>query len=77
MVPTEAELTAQQAADMLNVSRPSLVGLLEAGEIDFGEVGTHRRVFAESLYAYKRRESIIQRDAGDELGALGQDMGLI
>ncbi|BCW85578.1 hypothetical protein NicSoilE8_32510 [Arthrobacter sp. NicSoilE8] len=77
VIPMNAELTTQQAADLLNVSRPYLVRLLESGQIEFRKVGTHRRVMAESLYDYKRRALVARKDAADELSALGQEMGLI
>lgn len=76
IVPAHAELTTQQAADLLNVSRPFLIGLLEAGEIDYRLVGRHRRVLAESLYQYMRDDDQRRRDAADELAALNQEMGL-
>ncbi|MDB1087243.1 helix-turn-helix domain-containing protein [Streptomyces sp. ACA25] len=77
IVPEHAELTTQQAADMLNVSRPFLIGLLEAGEIDYRKVGTHRRIKAQSLLEYQRHDDRKRREAADELTAVNQEMGLI
>jgi len=76
VVPADAELTTQQAADLLNVSRPFLIGLLDAGEIEYRKVGKHRRVRADSLLDYKRNDDQRRRKAADELTALGQEMGL-
>jgi excisionase family DNA binding protein len=75
VVPAHAELTSQQAADMLSVSRPFLIGLLNAGEIAYRKVGSHRRVKVAALLAYMREDDQRRRAAADELSALTQEMG--
>ena len=76
IIPVKAELTTQQAADFLNVSRPHLVSLLEAGDIAFHKTGTHRRIYASDLLAYRHKRDAASRNALDELAAQAQELGL-
>lgn len=76
VVPVRAELTTQEAAGMLNISRPSLIQLLEAGKIEYRRVGTHRRVRLESLMKYKRSAEAARRAALAELAAYDQELGI-
>lgn len=76
LVPAHSELTTQQGADLMNVSRPFLVRLLQAGDIEYRLVGTHRRIKAASLLDYLRRDDAQRRKAADELTVLTQGMGI-
>jgi excisionase family DNA binding protein len=69
-------LTTSEAADILMVSRPYVVKLLEQGEIDFHRVGTHRRIRASDLYNYKNRNDTKQRKAMDDLVASAQELDM-
>lgn len=72
LVPVHALLTTQQAADLLNVSCPFVVKLLENGELEYHKVGTHRRIRVEHLFAYKKRRDEASARALAELAELGQ-----
>lgn len=76
VIPNIAELTTQQAADFLNVSRPYVVSLLEKGRIAHHKVGTHRRIRLADLETYKAEFSKAREAAMRELAARAQEEGM-
>lgn len=76
VVPLQAELTTQQAADLLNVSRPHLIKLLEQEKIPFRKVGTHRKVLARDLITYRDRTDLARREGLTRMVADDEEIGL-
>lgn len=75
LVPVHKELTSQQAADILNVSRQYLVRLLDQGDIPFTRAGTHRRIRFEDVVKFKQSRDRERLDSLDELTRLSQEYG--
>jgi excisionase family DNA binding protein len=76
LLPVNAEVSTQVAAEMLNVSRPYLIGLLDREEISYRRVGRHRRIRYEDLMEYLRKDDRQRKDAASELAELDQELGL-
>jgi excisionase family DNA binding protein len=76
VVPTHAELTTQEAANILNVSRPYLVKLLENDVIPYTKTGTHRRIRYQILMEYKQQRDEESHSALDELTNQAQELDM-
>jgi len=76
LIPIHKDLTTQEAADLLNVSRPYLIKLLEKGKIPFEKVGSHRRIKAEDLFKYQSELAQNKKAALDELSQQAQDLDM-
>ncbi|RZI33350.1 helix-turn-helix domain-containing protein [Pseudomonas orientalis] len=76
VVPVHAELTSQEAADLLNVSRPHLVKMLEEGAIPFTKTGRHRRIRFSDLMAFKQQRDAESQEAMEALVRQAQELGL-
>lgn len=76
ILPEKAELTTQEAADFLNVSRPYVVKLVETGRLPARVVGTRRRIAFEALVHFDEQDRKTRRAALDELATLDRELGL-
>jgi excisionase family DNA binding protein len=76
IVPSNSEVSTQQAADMLNVSRPHLIKLLETKNIPFKKVGSHRRILSKDIMRYKEKQDKEREAQLDFLSEQAQDLNL-
>lgn len=76
LIPADSEISTQQAAEMLNVSRPHIVKLLETGKIPYHKVGKHRRIRLEDFLAYKKHMTKTRKRALQELADQAQELDM-
>ncbi len=76
LVPIHAELTTQEAADLLNVSRPYLIKQIELGKIPHHKVGKHRRIHFNDLIVYQAQIDLATERGLDEMVTISQELGL-
>ncbi len=76
LVPLHKELTTQEAADLLNMSRPYLIKLLDQGALPYSKLSSHRRIRFADLMAYKSRRDVERENALDSMAQLNQELGL-
>jgi len=76
LMPTDAEISTQQAAEILNVSRPHVIKLLEKGEIPYKKVGSHRRILLQDILEYESKFKKKRRKQLNKLAAEAQKLNL-
>ncbi len=76
LVPENQQLTTQRAADLLGVSRPHLIRLLEAAGLPYHKVGSHRRIYLKDLVAYRKRRDAARKAALDRIAKEAFESGL-
>jgi excisionase family DNA binding protein len=76
LIPENQQLTTQRAADLLGVSRPHLIKLLEAGELPYHKAGSHRRIYLRDLVAYQKRRDAERKRALDRIAKEAYEAGL-
>lgn len=76
LIPLHAELTTQEAADMLNISRPTLIQLLNEGKINFRRISKHRRIPFEAVMEYKRKARAERQAVIDEFVSYNEELGI-
>ena len=76
LIPENQQLTTQRAADLLGVSRPHLIKLLESGELPYHKAGSHRRVYLRDLIAYQKRRDAERKDALNRIAKEAYEAGL-
>jgi excisionase family DNA binding protein len=76
LIPENQQLTTQRAADLLGVSRPHLIKLLEAGELPYHKAGSHRRIYLQDLAVYRKRRDVERKAALDRISKEAFESGL-